>query len=241
MAVQLCGFLGFPVSPSKVEGPSTRLVFLGIEIDSVDQVLRLPGEKLARLQSLIQVWGRKRRASKHELQVLLGRLGNAAAVVKPGRTFLREIINALRKLHRADDGERRRLTSPCRADIAWWAMFLERWNGVSFIPATSVGSTVVADASGSWGCGAVCQQSGEWLQLEWPEAWQSVGIAAKELVPLVMGAAIWGRSWSGMVVQFLSDNMAVVASLSSRSARDQFWLTCYAVFSFSRHNFTSVI
>ena len=218
MATQLCEHLGFPVSPSKVEGPCTCLTFLGIEIDSVEQVLRLPREKLARLQSLLQVWSRRRAASKHELQVLLGHLNHAAAVVRPGRSFLRELISAMKRLRRADHIVR--LSLACRADIAWWAMFIEEWNGVSFIPPNMPSITVVADASGSWGCGAFCQQTGEWLQLRWPQAWQEHGIAAKELVPLVMGAVLWGGSWSGSVIRFLSDNMAVVASLSSRSARE---------------------
>ena len=37
----------------KVQGPSTSLVFLGIEIDTVQQQLRLPQDKLVRLQSVI--------------------------------------------------------------------------------------------------------------------------------------------------------------------------------------------
>lgn len=218
LAIPLCDYLGFPVAPDKVAGPCTCLTFLGIEIDSVEQVLRLPGQKLARLQSLVQEWSRKKSASKHDLQVLLGHLNHAAAVVRPGRSFLREIISAMSRPRRSSHLVR--LDGACRADIAWWAMFLGSWNGVSFIPSPSVSITVVADASGSWGCGAVCHQSCEWFQLEWPDSWHERNIAAKELVPLVLGAAIWGRGWSGLTVRFLSDNSAVVAALLSRSARD---------------------
>ena len=52
-AFRLCEHLGFPVAPNKVEGPSTVLTFLGIEIDSVAEELRLPREKLDRIKSLI--------------------------------------------------------------------------------------------------------------------------------------------------------------------------------------------
>ena len=34
-----------PVAPHKVEGPSSTLVFLGIEIDTASGVLRLPAVK----------------------------------------------------------------------------------------------------------------------------------------------------------------------------------------------------
>ena len=50
LAIQTAARLGLPVEPSKVEGPSSTLTFLGIEIDSAKRELRLPQEKLLRLQ-----------------------------------------------------------------------------------------------------------------------------------------------------------------------------------------------
>ena len=44
-----CEDTGTPIEPDKTEGPSTSIVFLGIELDSVTMELRLPADKLARL------------------------------------------------------------------------------------------------------------------------------------------------------------------------------------------------
>ena len=44
VAVRLCQDLGFPVAPDKVVGPSSTLTFLGIELDSVSMVMRLPSQ-----------------------------------------------------------------------------------------------------------------------------------------------------------------------------------------------------
>ena len=41
-----CTLLGFPVAKKKVEGPTTILPFLGLELDSVKQQIRLPEDKL---------------------------------------------------------------------------------------------------------------------------------------------------------------------------------------------------
>ena len=41
-----------------------------------------------------------------------------------------------------------------------------------------------SDASGTWGCGAAWHK--QWLQLQWPQSWQSINIAVKELVPVVL-------------------------------------------------------
>ena len=43
----------------------------------------------------------------------------------------------------------------------------------------------------------------------------------KELVPVVMAAAVWGHKWSGHIVQFVSDNEPVVQVLNAGHARDE--------------------
>jgi len=49
-------WLGFPVAEEKVEGPSSVITFLGIEIDSEAMILRLPEDKLRSLKALVKSW-----------------------------------------------------------------------------------------------------------------------------------------------------------------------------------------
>lgn len=51
-----CRIVNLPLSLLKREGPSTCLVFLGIELDTIKLKLRLPADKLEGLQSTIQKW-----------------------------------------------------------------------------------------------------------------------------------------------------------------------------------------
>lgn len=217
IAIPLCSRLGLPVAPNKVEGPTTCITFLGIQIDSERQSLSLPPHKLVHLKELIQDWKGRRSATKHQLQELVGHLNHAASVVRPGRSFLRALIEAMKRPRQAH--QRTRLDRQCRADLAWWAVYLYSWNGISYFPSNGPHLTVVSDASGSWGCGALNTQSGEWFQVQWPESWSSVNIAVKEMIPIVVATALWGTQWCRRKVHFLSDNMAVVATLNSRSAR----------------------
>ena len=60
------------------------------------------------------------------------------------------------------------------------------------------------------GCG-VLTSDGQWFQVQWPISRASVHIAAKELVPVVIAVAVWGKQWPGQTVLVCSDNMAVVA------------------------------
>ena len=54
--IAVCKCLGLPLHPGKCVGPSTVLVVLGIELDSVSQVAHLPAEKLSALKELNTSW-----------------------------------------------------------------------------------------------------------------------------------------------------------------------------------------
>ncbi len=218
-ALQTCRELEFPVATEKTEGPSTSLVFLGILIDTTAGTLELPQRKLDQLRALVQAWEGKRAPIKRQLLSLIGHLSHAASVIRPGRTFLRRLIDTAsqaRALHHYV-----RLNTQCKADLHWWLAFGLRWSGCAIWPPELPSVSCVSDASGSWGCGAFLpdQSSPAWFQLQWPAAWAPEHIAAKEMVPVVVAAALWGRSWADKRVIFRSDNSQVVAAISSGTSR----------------------
>ena len=85
---QTCNRLGVPMVAHKREGPTTRLTYLGIEVDTVAGQLRLPSEKLHRLQTLLREWGDRKVCTCWELESLIGTLNHACKVVQCGRSFL---------------------------------------------------------------------------------------------------------------------------------------------------------
>ena len=218
VALAACDELGMPVAVEKLVGPTTRIVFLGIELDSMSMQIRLPDEKLCNLKTLIAKWSWKSSATKKEVQSLVGHFQHAATVVKPGRTFLRHLIDLAASVKAQH--HRVHLRSRAMSDMHWWKMFLVRWNGCSVIPPSSPSESVVSDASGSWGCGACWGH--RWLQLQWPaEArWSRTSIAVKELVPVVLAVAMWGSQWASCRVLVRCDNTAVVAAVNVGSVRD---------------------
>ena len=244
-ALSLCQRLGVPVSQKKLEGPATTLVFLGVELDTEAQELRLPGEKLSRLRSIITAWRDKKSCTKRDLLSLIGHLQHACKVVRYGRTFLHQMINlstGVKELH-----HHIRLNASFRSDLQWWATFIATWNGVSMMSITSRASydvVLISDASGNWGCGAYNSQ-GEWFQFQWPRDWGLVHITIKELLPIVLSCAVWGHSWKGKSVKCLCDNAAVVAIINSgRSKVDKamhlmryltFFLAHYGTNIFAEH------
>ena len=139
-ALALCSMLGLPMAADKTEGPTQQLTFLGIELDSVAQEMRLAADKLQSLRALLEAWEDKSRASVKlkELQSLIGILNFACAVVRPGRYFLRGLIAHMRQIVKASAGRQGHhapfpIPRSARADVAWWRLLMPQWNGCSVI------------------------------------------------------------------------------------------------------------
>ena len=110
--------LGFTVNWTKVVYPAQCLIFLGIEIDTVQCEPHLSEDRVSELLSLLKGTSSKRKGTKLHLQRLLGKLNWAARVVRGGRTFLRRLITLANSVkcpyHRVY------LNLDARADLMWW-------------------------------------------------------------------------------------------------------------------------
>ena len=128
------------------------LTFLGIEVDTRTLQFRLPSDKHLRLKEELAAAVSKRCLSKRTLQSLTGLLQHTTKVVRPGRPFL-HCLYALQNVGSLPT-HHIRLNQAARADITWWSLFVERWNGLSIawdLKQCLPDSVVYSDASGSWG------------------------------------------------------------------------------------------
>ena len=75
------------IASEKIEGHTTSLTFLGIIIDIRRMEIRLPEEKLARIQETLKQWLTKKNATKRKILSLVGQLQHATKVVRCDRTF----------------------------------------------------------------------------------------------------------------------------------------------------------
>ena len=83
-----------------------------------------------------------------------------------------------------------------------------------------------------------------YVQLQWPEQWEEMDISVKELIPVVLVAALWGRFWQGQHICFHSDNMAVASILHTRTAKSpqlMHQLRCFAFYCAYYHFHTSCV
>jgi len=210
---ETCSQAGLPLEPSKTQGPSDKLTFLGIELDSAAMEIRLPEDKLAHTLKTLAQWGLlKRGCIKRDLLSLIGMLSHASKVVRSSRVFLRRLIDLSTTVR--DPSYYIRLNAEAKSDIEWWFQFIRQWNGCAMLPPPLMQTvTLVSDASGNWGCGAFWGR--DWFHLPWNNALQDSHISTKELAPIVLATAVWGRAWQGHTIHVLSDNTAAVAAVNN--------------------------
>ena len=79
--------LGVPIADKKTEGPTTRICFLGLEIDTEEFVVRIPLPKIEEITSKIQELLLREKCKLKQKQSLIGSLNFACRAIVPGRPF----------------------------------------------------------------------------------------------------------------------------------------------------------
>ena len=128
--------LGLTIATEKTVGPVTKLIFLGISIDTIEMTMSLDKDRTSTIQQLLFEWIKKNTCSFHALQSLIGTLLWAANVVAHGRTFI-QYLRGLELKHRGikeiHDETAIDIDDDCRSDIRWWQLFMNEWNGISLL------------------------------------------------------------------------------------------------------------
>ena len=214
LILTVCQELGVKVSPEKVEGPSSCLIVLGIEIDTVCWQMRLPEDKCREYLVELDEWSNRVRCTRRQLDSILGCLFFASHMVRQGRTFLRRLVNACTHSPASGDFE---LPDEARSDLTWWRRFLKSWNGQALILEddwlTSADLHLQTDAVGAHGYGAICGK--EWFRGDWDPESKGWPIFTQELYPIFLACLLWSGNWAGRRISFLCDNGAVVQAIQS--------------------------
>ena len=234
LTICTCDELGVPLAMDKVEGPCNILTFLGIELNSTAMSVALPADKLLKLQHMLQAaQGAKCIKDYESFESLIGHLVHATKVLPLGKAFLNQLFAVFRALK---PHQVRRLNSAAREDLAWWDLTCHAWVGSSvhqFIILDQPRIHLFSDASRSWGCGAYSNPL--WFQIPWSRisTLSGASISLKELLPIIVAAAVWGPQWSGSFFLCHSDNTAAVAQVNKLHAADSLaahLLRCLAYF-----------
>ena len=237
MLIAILRELGFHINYNKVVGPSQKLTFLGIELDTITMTTSLPADKLSEVKAALQSVRLSDKMTKRHLQSIVGKLNWATQVIYGGRFHLRRLLDRINSLRYAS--HRTRVTRDMRADLAWWLAFMDHFNGTTCMVDTRPTDPVTIDACpvaarGHY-LGNVCYTP--W-QLAWPSA-AGLHINHKEVLALESAARSWAPLWANKRIHVYCDNTCAVYTMNKgiskkplvmASLRRVFWLS--AIYNF---------
>ncbi len=217
--------LGFDINWEKVVLPCQNLTFLGVVINSVARTLALPEGKLQELRQLLSTWCSRKKATKLDLQKLLGKLNWAARVIKGGRTFVRRLIDLMCTLKCKHHHVR--LNASAREDLIWWSQFLDTFNGTAnFIADEPVPDHIFTSDACSTGGAAFF--AGDWFYSNWfkdfPQV-EDMHINLKELFAVVLATRRWAHAWKDLHIVVYTDNQTTQFLLNKGTTKNDTAMT----------------
>ena len=210
--------IGIPLAAEKTFEPARVMDLMGITLDAECMEARLPDDKIIRMRLLLLEFQNKTICTLKQLLSLLGLLNFACSVIRPGRAFLRRLINlfiGVKELHHYV-----KINKEAQLDVLVWLEFLSNFNGKAFFlyeeQVSSDALQLYTDAAGSVGYGA-CFRS-KWFLGRFPEEWNRANITFLELFPIVIALELWGHLWKNHSIVFYTDNEALTFIINKQSS-----------------------
>ena len=113
--VKIIAEIGMKEAEEKATPRSHIMVFLGLEVNTLDMTIKISGEKWCEIKTVLKKWMTMKVATKKQVQQLVGLLNFAAGCVKPGRIYFSRILNFLRSIKRS----KARIPEEVKLDVQW--------------------------------------------------------------------------------------------------------------------------
>jgi hypothetical protein len=217
-------WLGVPVSVKKLIGPTTRLDFLGVTVDTIKRCCEVAEAKRARLLGRLHAMLRQKWVQRKKLESVVGLMQFVTNVIRPGRAFLARLRHSL---HSSED-DLIKLGPVGKADVHWWLRFLPKWPGRSYLVEDQPnGENSVAIVTDACKTGWAALLGDRWLGERWSEEWLTkaevlvdVSMPFLELAAVVIALNTWSQELTGKVVVVYCDCLpAVEAARTSYSPK----------------------
>ena len=227
--IKICDSINFPVSMDKTFWATTNLSFLGLLIDTINQLICIPVDKITKAQNLIHkiLLKKSKKMKLHQLQELTGFLNFLGKAVVPGRAFTRRLYCIEENLSHLKKHHHLAITAEMRLDMEMWLTFLEH-PGIYSRPfldmdneVNSVDVDFFTDASANpqLGCGGICGK--HWFILQWDEALiksLKPSINYLELYAVTIAIFNWVYKFKNMRINIFCDNMSVVHMINKTTS-----------------------
>ena len=223
--VQICKKIRFPISIDKTFYGSTRIVFLGLLIDTYRQIVCIPQDKLLTGKFIIDKALMKRSITLWQLQQICGFLNFLSKAIIPGRAFTR-------RMYTFGSGVRAKhlhipMNHELKQNLKCWQFFLKQPQAFSrpffefdtYLRAEEVDLSSDASRNPELGAGGIC--GNEWFIFQWNEDFikeKEPSIAYLELFAVTVIVLLWLKKFKNKTISLACDNQAVVYMVNSTSS-----------------------
>lgn len=232
----ICKEINFPVSEDKTVWSAQEIVFLGLLLNTVLQVVSIPEDKRRKAMDALDRVLRAKKVKVIDLQKLTGQLNFLSQAIVPGRTFTRRMYakyRSMKQFHHV------RVDKELQADCELWMEFLKDTANVNrpfldFVPGKGAETIILAsDASlnKNFGIGGHFtrllmtikgkQLTTSWFCQKWPNKFihsSNISIEVAELLGVCMAVTIWMQELKERRVVIWCDNQAVVHMINNASS-----------------------
>ena len=225
--LDVCAEIKFPVSMEKTFWGTTMLVFLGLLLDTKNQIMCIPLEKIEKAMNLINYFIDKENKKVTVLQVqqLSGLLNFLCRCIIPGRAFTTRFYAMIAGNKKLKQHHHVKIREENRLDLLVWRNFLSNREAFcrpfmefGIIHADQI--NMYSDASGRLGFGALCETS--WSYGAWnPKFLEQFepSIEYLELYAVAVGILNWIDRFKNRKISLFCDNISTVCMINNASSK----------------------
>lgn len=225
--IEICNTINLPLSEDKIQWATQIMVFLGLQVDSVRQMVSIPETKIDRAIRELDIVIRSKKVTVKQLQSLTGLLNFFCRAVVPGRAFTRKMyakMSGLRQFHHF------RVDGELKADCKMWLEFVSS-SYVYCRPFIDFKQVIHADQLDFYcdaalnarrmGVGARFKNfwfSGEMEMKSAPHIRDRINIQIAELYSIMLALSLWMPMLQNRRALIFTDNESVMHMLNRSSS-----------------------
>jgi len=92
---KMCQELGVPIADKKTVGPSTLITFVGLVIDTLRMIVKIPEDKFEKLEFGILLILNSKKLKVKEFESIIGLMAFCAKAIRSARAFMRGFYDVL--------------------------------------------------------------------------------------------------------------------------------------------------
>ena len=196
--IDICSKIRFPIFFEKTEWATQIITFLGLLINTKDQCIGIPTEKLERAKKMVSKLLDQKKTTLHEMQRLTGFLNFLCKAILPGRAFLCRLYAHTAGITKSH--HHLNLNLEIKADLKVWDEFLKQPMAYcrKFIDMNKRFTSDIiewyTDASANPDLGAGGYSESDWFILQWEQDFiinQRPSINYLELYAVTISVFLW--------------------------------------------------